>query len=88
MGERQKGVEANNSSNSHKGGKWSRVQTISAISLESLEIEIGKNRNLPASMAERESSSEVQKKKSRVSKSSEENLSEMVEAGSQPHQSQ
>lgn len=64
LGEKQKGVEANNSSNSNKGGKWSKVQTVRAVSLESLEIEIGKKKkNLAASMAERESSSEVQKKK-------------------------
>lgn len=64
LGEKQKGVEANNSSNSNKGGKWSKVQTFRAVSLESLEIEIGKKKKkLAASMAERESSSKVQKKK-------------------------
>lgn len=64
LGEKQKGVEANNSSNSNKGGKWSKVQTVRAVSLESLEIEIGKKKKkLAAGMVERESSSEVQKKK-------------------------
>lgn len=43
-GETQEGVKARNSSNSHKVGKWSRVQSIKAVSMEPLAIEIGKKK--------------------------------------------
>ena len=56
--------------------------------MEPLEIVVGKKRSLAMSMVERENNSEVQKKKGRVSKRSEEKNSKLVEAGSQPRQTQ
>ena len=56
--------------------------------MEPLEIVVGKKRSLAMSMVERENNSEVQKKKGRVSKRSKEKNSKLVEAGSQPSQTQ
>ena len=64
------------------------MQTVRATSMELLEIVVGKKRSLAMSMVERENNSEVQKKKGRVSKRSEEKNSKLVEAGSQPRQTQ
>lgn len=72
LGEKQKGVEANNSSNSNKGGKWSKVQTVRAVSLESLEIEIGKKKKIWQQAWQRGRVAlrfKKRKKKGRVSKS-------------------